>query len=284
MNKHARVSIVIPVYNEADHLAACLTAIARQSVTPYEVLVVDNNSADASVAVAQQFAGVRVLHERRQGVVHARNRGFDAAAGDIIARIDGDTILPTSWVDQVQRIFADPAVAAVSGAPDYYDFAFSRLANAIDHPLRQRLARQLGNTKFLYGANMALKATAWRAVRSQLCARAALHEDFDLAIHLQGAGYQVAYSQDLLAGVSARRIDTGIGAYVRYTLISPATYKAHGLSSRRHMYPSLLVSWICYLPGRVLFRAFDQQRQAFSWQQLLTSSDVQRVNPATFVD
>src|SRR4051812_42172740 len=99
------VSIVIPVYNEADQLAACLQAIARQTVRPLEVIVVDNNSTDGTAAIAKRFPFVRLLTEKKQGVVHARNTGFKATRGGIIGRIDADTILPPTWVAQVQTIF-----------------------------------------------------------------------------------------------------------------------------------------------------------------------------------
>jgi cellulose synthase/poly-beta-1,6-N-acetylglucosamine synthase-like glycosyltransferase len=55
------VSIVIPVYNEADALAACLEAIAEQTIAPLEVIVVDNNSTDTSAAIAQGFDFVRLV-------------------------------------------------------------------------------------------------------------------------------------------------------------------------------------------------------------------------------
>src|SRR4051812_9489646 len=96
-----KISIVIPVYNEAQNLDACLRAIARQTTAAYEVIVVDNNSTDGSLAVAQTFPFVTVITERRQGIVHARDRGYNAARGDIIARIDADSLLPKDWLEHI---------------------------------------------------------------------------------------------------------------------------------------------------------------------------------------
>ncbi|HVX56762.1 MAG TPA: glycosyltransferase family A protein [Candidatus Saccharimonadales bacterium] len=279
-SKSSRVSIVIPVYNEAAHLAACLQAIAAQTVTPYEVLVVDNNSTDESAAVAARFDFVTLLREPRQGVVHARNRGFEAARGALIARIDADTILPAHWIAQVQAIFRASDVAAISGAPHYYDFPLPALADAIDHPLRSRLARKLRNTNFLWGANMAIRRTAWQQVRDALCSDNHMHEDFDLAIHLQEQGLQVCYDARLTASVSSRRIDSRFLAFVRYTLVSPRTYALHGLRSRYHMYPTLVVCWLCYLPARVIYRAYDPETQSYSLTQLLAAGS-SRVDPTT---
>jgi glycosyltransferase involved in cell wall biosynthesis len=273
-----KISIVIPVYNEAERLRACLSAIAGQSITPYEVIVVDNNSTDSTAAVAQAFNFVTVLHEPQQGVVHARTRGFDAARGDIIARIDADTLLPSGWLEQIQAIFQDTVVSAVSGAPHYYDFALAGMADSIDKYLRVRLARRLRDTNFLWGANMALRRSAWRRVRSHLCYQAHMHEDFDLAIHLQALGLCVTYDEQLEAGVSSRRVDTGLGAYISYTLASPRTYALHRLRSRWHMYPVVFVCWVAYVPARLIYRCYNPETGTFSLSQLLVTTS-SRVDP-----
>lgn len=277
-----KVSLVIPVYNEAEHLAACLAAIARQTVAPYEVIVVDNNSTDDSAVIAARYPFVTLLHEERQGVVHARNRGFDAVHGDIIGRIDADTLLPPDWTGQVQALFRDRSLSAVSGAAHYYDFALDKVADGADAYLRERLARKLGNTNFLWGANMAVRRSDWQRVRPHLCRGSNMHEDFDLAIHLQALGLRVAYDGQLLAGVSSRRIDSGVVAYWRYTLASPRTYALHRLSSRRHMYPVIAICWLVYVPGRLIYRGYNPATGQFSWMQLLSTAG-SRVDPTANV-
>jgi glycosyltransferase involved in cell wall biosynthesis len=258
------VSIVIPVYNEADRLAACLEAIGRQSVPAFEVIVIDNNSSDATARVAASFSFVTLLHESKQGVAHARNTGFDAARGEIIGRIDADTLLPADWIAKVQSIFEGKAVSAVSGAPHYYDFALDNVADSIDRCLRRHLAKALGNDNFLWGANMAVRRQDWLKVRQELCIEPELHEDFDLGIHLQGHGLRVEYDPGLLAGVSARRIDMSFLDFVRYTLASPRTYARHNIFSRWHMYPILVLCWLGWLPGRAIYHAHDPAKGAYS--------------------
>lgn len=275
-----KISIVIPVYNEADQLQSCLEAIALQKLKPHEVIVVDNNSTDGSAPIARQFSFVTVMTETAQGVVHARNTGFDVAKGDIIARIDADTLLPADWTLRLKQIFKDRQTAAVSGAPHYYDFAWSGLADKIDLGLRAHLARKLKQTNFLWGANMAVRRSAWQIVRPELCAEADMHEDFDLAIHLQRHNFRVDYKANLLAGVSSRRIDTNFLAYVRYSLVSPRTYAAHRLASRFHMYPVLAICWLFYLPARLVYRGFDPVSGKFSWSKLLALSEA-RVDPTS---
>ncbi|MEU8664931.1 glycosyltransferase family 2 protein, partial [Actinoplanes philippinensis] len=86
------ISVVVPVYNEEHFLRACLDAILRQHEPVHEIVVVDNGSDDATPRILDEYAGrVTILHEPRRGVQHARNRGLDAATGDVLGRIDADT-------------------------------------------------------------------------------------------------------------------------------------------------------------------------------------------------
>jgi glycosyltransferase involved in cell wall biosynthesis len=149
--KLARVSIVIPVYNEEGSLGACLEAIAAQTVRPYEVIIVDNNSSDKSVAIARSFPSVRIIEERRQGVVHARNAGFDAAKGDIIGRIDADTLVAATWVKRLKETFADTRVAAVTGPVGYYDMPLPMQNRHVDHWARNGLCTLASHTRQYFG-------------------------------------------------------------------------------------------------------------------------------------
>ncbi len=279
------VSIVIPVYNEADHLAACLEAIARQTVLPYEVIVVDNNSSDATILTAERYPFVTVLTETRQGVVHARNRGFDAARGDIIARIDADTMIGTDWLATIQTLMANPATAALSGSVTYYDFPHEELAGSIDLWFRRRIARGMGGEVFLYGANMALRRSVWRRVRRQTCAAHGMHEDFDLAIHIHWLGATVVFDERLQAAVSLRRLDSSLAAFWHYAWLNPKTYARHGLKSQSHMYLAIWLVLLFFWLIRLLYRGYDAPSNRFLWSTLLAyDHPVARVNPATFVE
>lgn len=281
-NKTASVSIVIPVYNEADALDLCLQAISRQTVRPLEVIVVDNNSTDNSVEVASRYAFARLVRETKQGVVHARSRGYDAARGEIIGRIDADTLLPDTWVAQIERIFADASVAATSGSLHFYDIAVAKVVDGVDYALRGWMARHMGDRIFLLGSNMAIRRSAWQAVRPHTCSEGPMHEDLDLAAHLGIGGHRVTYSPELVANVSARRIDVSLPALCRYMAISPRTYARHHLSERWLMYPMISIIFVHYALLRIWFRGFDEDAQQFSWQALMESQSAARVDPGLF--
>jgi glycosyltransferase involved in cell wall biosynthesis len=284
-NVYARVSIVIPVYNEATHLAACLRAISLQTVAPFEVIVVDNNSTDETVAVAERFTGVRLIKQPRQGVVYARNIGFDAARGEIIGRIDADTIIDPDWVDNIGLIMNDKSVDAVSGSVYYYDVTSPKISGMIDLFFRQILARQMGDEVFLYGANMAVRREVWKLVRHELCSESGIHEDFDLGIHVQNNAGRVTFDKRLLAGVSLRRFDGGIVQLLRYMRISPYTYRRHGRTSQKYMYWMISIVLASYWFIWLNHRAYDVETEQASVRTLFTSAAaVGRVNPATYVD
>lgn len=277
MKSALRVSIVIPAYNEEDYLKQCLTAIQQQTVQPFEVIVVDNNSTDKTAEIARSFPFVKLLSEKRQGVVFARDRGFNAARGDIIGRIDVDTILPEDWVQNVQKIFAYSQVAAVSGTM-HYDVALAQTVDKIDLFFRRRLARLLGesDTVFLQGASMAMRRSAWLRVRHALCRKGNMHEDFDLAIHLQEHGYEVAFDERLHANISARRTDVSFLQFANYVFMSPHTYAQHQLKSHKHMYSVVAVALVGYIPARILYRGYNSETDKFSWTRVFAS----RITPS----
>lgn len=267
-----RVSLVLPAYNEAADLRSCLDAIMAQTVAPYEIIVVDNNSTDDTAAIAREYPGVRVLNESRQGVVFARSRGFDAARGDVIGRIDAETIIESNWVETVQRVFAaDPALSATSGRMHYYDVALSTVVDACDGYFRRVLAVDLAarDNAFLQGANMALRVSSWRRVKSHVCNRGGMHEDFDLAIHLQDSGMKVTYNDHLRAGISARRTDVGFLSYFNYVRVSPHTYALHGKKRNGRTYWVYFMALLAYLPCRILYRGLDPTTRRFSLRRML---------------
>lgn len=267
-----RISIVIPVYNEEKQLADCLRAIAKLRLKPYEVIVVDNNSTDRTVHIARRFKFVKIITAKRQGVVYARDRGFNAARGDIIGRIDADTRLPRDWTLRVAQIFDDQTVDAVSGAMSYYDVPYSRSVSKFDLMIRRRTARLMGDEVFLQGANMAVRKSAWRTCRDEMCRMSGLHEDFDLAIHLNQAGRRVVFDETLMASITARCLDDSIVDFWSYVLLNPGTYKHHQLESRKYMYLTVGLMLLLHIPLRALYRSYNG------------SSGYGRVNPATFVD
>jgi glycosyltransferase involved in cell wall biosynthesis len=90
-------SVIIPVHNQAAPLSAAIRSVLSQTCQDFEIIVVDDGSADdpASIVTGFDDPRIRVLHQRHQGSSAARNAGIDAACGRFIAPLEaGDIFLP----------------------------------------------------------------------------------------------------------------------------------------------------------------------------------------------
>ncbi len=223
-----KISLVIPVYNEAEALTACLEAVAQQTVAPFEVIVVDNNSTDGSVAVAQSYTFVRLVHESKQGVTHARTAGFDAARGDIIARIDADSVLPVDWLEHITDFYGQPNQnAAFTGGAYFYNVRLPQAVAWLYNLLAFDLNHLLIGHVTLWGSNMAMTKAQWRQVRNLVCDRADMHEDLDLAIHLHELGYHIHYDRNFRIGAQLRRVRSNRHELWEYLQWWPRTLRRH---------------------------------------------------------
>lgn len=104
-----QISVVICTYNRCDSLRQTLETVCALNVPPslsWELLVVDNNSTDATPEVCRQFLSrlpVRYLFERRQGLSAARNCGIREALGDLIVFTDDDVDVHADWLLELWR-------------------------------------------------------------------------------------------------------------------------------------------------------------------------------------
>ncbi len=84
----ARISVVVCVRNEEKRLRDCLESVVRNQ--PDEIILVDGGSTDATVAIARQFQGVRVIESPSSNLTRDRQKGIDSARNDLIAMVDAD--------------------------------------------------------------------------------------------------------------------------------------------------------------------------------------------------
>ncbi|MBT1677432.1 glycosyltransferase [Curtobacterium aurantiacum] len=210
------VSVVIPVRDDSVHLRRCLEALAAQTVPADEVVVVDNGSSDESALVARA-AGAVVLTEPVRGIARASARGYDRATGDVIVRLDADSVPPPSWIADAVRLLEDPEVAAVTGPGHPYDGGplvqrtwdavymgpyFVLMWGALAHPP-------------LFGSAMAMRRSTWAAVRGRAHREdAEVHDDVDLSMQLDPA-WRVVADPVLTVQVSARPLSGLPSVWVR---------------------------------------------------------------------
>lgn len=132
------LSLLVPVYNVAEWLPACLDSIACQDLNGVELLLMDDCATDASPALVQDWLlrhpelNARLLrHERNQGLSASRNHLLEAARGEYVWFIDSDDVLMPGAVDSLRRALDRQPVDLV-----LCDFAYLRERPKLKHRLR----------------------------------------------------------------------------------------------------------------------------------------------------
>jgi glycosyltransferase involved in cell wall biosynthesis len=177
------LSVVIPTYNRLPILRQCLQALERQSQEPplegYEVVVVDDGSTDATVAwlegaiAAGELPHLRLIRQEHGGPAQGRNRGVEAARGDVIVFIDSDLVVaPHFLLSHVRSLEQDWRRSG-----DRLSFTYGAVINTADfhNPTAERHK--------LRDLSWAFFATGNVAIERALLERAGL---FDTAFHLYG--------------------------------------------------------------------------------------------------
>lgn len=201
-----KVSVIIPAFNEERHIARCLQYLKGQIESADEIIVVDNNSTDTTAAIANAF-NVKVIEEKKQGMIPARNRGFNEARYDIIARTDADTHVPPDWIQQIKKRFVDDLeLLGLSGPAHFYDGP--QVIKRKIWPSKvavQSTVHSVLKHDAMFGPNMALTKKAWDLIKNEVCQDDnKVHEDTDLAIHLAEHG-RIFFDETLVVESSFRR-------------------------------------------------------------------------------
>jgi glycosyltransferase involved in cell wall biosynthesis len=115
------ISVIIPAWNRAREVCHAIDSALAQTLTPLEVIVVDDGSTDETPEVLAGYGDrIRVVRQSNQGVAAARNAGIAAARGDLLAFLDSDDVwLPRKLELQAARIDADPELGLVHCGVDF---------------------------------------------------------------------------------------------------------------------------------------------------------------------
>jgi glycosyltransferase involved in cell wall biosynthesis len=207
-----KVSVIIPAYNEEKYIGNCLKYIFDQEEAADEVIVVDNNSTDKTAEIAEKM-GARVIRETIQGMIPARNRGFNEARYEIIGRTDADTHVSRNWVKTIKQDFEKYDIAALRGIIHFYDLGNGFKAKFFDKAFSDSVGF-LYRHEVLIGPNMALRKSIWEKIKNEVCLNdKKVHEDVDLSIHIARHKGVIMVDKKLLIEMSARRIENNFSSF-----------------------------------------------------------------------
>ncbi|MFH1567317.1 MAG: glycosyltransferase [Gemmatimonadota bacterium] len=226
-----RVSIVIPVYNQAEFTEKCLYAIAANSGGPdepapeYEVIVVDNGSTDWTMYLLHAMEGdIRVIsNDANLGFARACNQGAAEARGDFVLFLNNDTVPHPGWLQPLVALAdSDPGIGALGAKllyPDTGRIQHAGLAMVGGVPEHLYRGLEADDPRVDAVRDLDMVTGACLMVRSDLLTGLGGFdtrylngvEDVDLCLRVRDAGYRVVYCPgsvlDHHEGVSEGRFD-----------------------------------------------------------------------------
>lgn len=207
MKNSCFVSIIVPVFNDAERLRLCLEALAGQTYSDCEVIVVDNASDESQriPEVVAEFSQALYAYEPQAGSYVARNRALPLAKGEILAFTDADCIPSSDWVEKgVQHLVETPNCGLVAGRVELF-FRGSH-ANSVElyesvtaFPQQRLLSQQRGAATanvFTFKAVMEAVGPFNASLRS--------NGDIEWGQRVFAAGYQQVYAHDVCVAHPAR--------------------------------------------------------------------------------
>jgi glycosyltransferase involved in cell wall biosynthesis len=209
-----KISFVIPAYNEESYIRHCLDAIIKEigGRDGYEIIVVDNNSTDRTCEIiSKEYPTVTLIHEPKRGANSAREAGFAASRGGLVAFLDSDTELGGGWIARAEREFAkDPKLVCLSGPFIYYDLPFAARALVEMFYIGTYIVYLVNNfiirdTSMIQGGTEIVRRDALAKIGGHNVALTFYGDDADLARRLRTVG-KVRWSFAFAMRSSGRRL------------------------------------------------------------------------------
>lgn len=127
-----KVSVIIPVYNVEKYIAETIDSVLAQTFTDFELIIIDDESKDGSIAICQGIADPRIhiIHQKNRGLAGARNTGIRHAQGGYLAFLDSDDVWRSQKLEKhVQHLDANPSVGVSFCCSEFIDDDSQPLGN-----------------------------------------------------------------------------------------------------------------------------------------------------------
>jgi cellulose synthase/poly-beta-1,6-N-acetylglucosamine synthase-like glycosyltransferase len=203
----ASISVIIPTFNGGSGLAPTISSLRRQTLRPFEIIVVDDGSTDDTRAIAERArldgsVGMVICHGTRCGRSAAINAAARFASGDLLLTVDADTVFDPDAIARLATAFSDPRVAGASG-----NIAISNESESIWTGLQSveyLMSISAGKSILdIVGAIACLSGACSMYRRDVFARQGGLDvgpgEDLEFSLRLRRLGYQIRFVPDAWA-------------------------------------------------------------------------------------
>jgi glycosyltransferase involved in cell wall biosynthesis len=219
-----RFSVVIPTFNRLPLLLRCLGVLEEQQFPrgEFEVLVVDDGSTDGTATAIQRYRScsglrLRCLRQVRRGPAIARNLGFKAARGQLVAFLDSDCLPEPNWLAELSRGFMSESIAGVGGTCRVPETSLVNRYISLYRFYEPRLLH--GRVVYLVTGNCCFQRRAFAAVGGfdERIIQPGGGEDVELCYRLLSRGYELLYNpRAVVIAVDARSVLQFVRGCYRY--------------------------------------------------------------------
>lgn len=191
-------SIIIPLYNRPQEIDELLKTLTDQTYTQFEVLVIEDGSANDAKAIVQkyeQLLDVKYFFKPNEGQGFARNYGFEKAKGDYFVIFDSDCLIPEDYLEIVKNYLFEHHLDAYGG-PDAAHQSFTPVQKAISYAMTSPFTTGgiRGNKKHIgqfhpRSFNMGVSREVYEKVGGFVLTR--LGEDIEYSIRIHENGFKI---------------------------------------------------------------------------------------------
>ena len=214
-----KYSVIIPVYNRPEEVDELLESLTKQKEMPYEVIVVDDGSAQRCRHIAEKHAGklpVKYFYKENSGQGFSRNFGFEQASGDFFIIFDSDCIIPENYFVKVEEGLNKMNLDAFGG-PDKARDDFTPIQKAISYAMTGmfttggiRGRKKHTGTFHPRSFNMGISREVYQKAGGYAITR--MGEDIEYSIRIIHAGYNVGLIEEAFVYHKRR---TSFGEYFK---------------------------------------------------------------------
>lgn len=219
MNNGEMVSIVVPIYNAKKYLNCCINSILQQTYENFELILVDDGSADGSLEICNNYERddkrIKVIHKVNGGVSSARNAGIESATGDYILFIDSDDYIEENYIQTLVENCSDDCDLVVCGFT--YDFGSKKTENKVEEVNCLTIEEYKKKFNSLYAKSLT-NSPFGKLYKSELVKDIA----FDISVPL---GEDLIFNLDYLKRCKNIKIIPYAGYFYNQTNVSSATKK-----------------------------------------------------------